>query len=101
MPIRRYDLSFRGPLFPSKLRFLQQEHNVQIVLYPVSVIRVVLLFTIRVQHVTNNFNGLTSWTLNLIETPFNTFANRADPDQTALERANRADPDQTALERAA
>ena len=23
-------------------------------------------------------------TLNLIETPFNTFANRADPDQTAL-----------------
>ena len=26
-------------------------------------------------------------TIYLIETPFNTFANRADPDQAALERA--------------
>ena len=33
----------------------------------------------------------------LIEAPFNTFANRADPDQAALIGANRADPDQAAL----
>ena len=43
----------------------------------------------------------------LLETPCNTFANRADPDQAALARdtfytfVNRADPDQAALLRAA
>ena len=45
--------------------------------------------------------GIKCLTLYLIDTPFNVFANRADPDQTALVRAdtfaNKANPDQTAL----
>ena len=55
------------------------------------------------------YPGLTVY---LIETPFNAFANSADPDQAALVRAylietpfnafaNSADPDQAALVRAA
>ena len=35
----------------------------------------------------NTFKGFWSLTLYHIETPFNTFANRADPDQAALIRA--------------
>ena len=34
-----------------------------------------------------HLNAHADLTLNLIETPFNTFANRADRDQTALVRA--------------
>ena len=52
-----------------------------------------LFFSLSILHTMNNLNYEYHLTFDLIEalylveTPFNTFANRADPDQAALVRA--------------